>query len=367
MNWVDLARRWVPRRLRFAIQRVVALPEMKQRHARQRNPLAHVLESDDDGAGLGFRLGIAFNRYYHHTRFVAACLELRIPFRVIDLYAPGWWDGWQAAECDALLAWPEAHVPSAARVLKDRLDLLELHRGIPVVPAAHERWMYEDKIRLSDWLRTKGVPHPRTWVFTDRLEAMEFAGACEVPIVTKTAFGAQATGVRILRSRRAVRSTIRRAFGRGLVPDGQDHRERQRGSVLFQEHLAITHEWRMVRIGDSYFGHPKGRRGDFFSGSGHTLQDVPDPRHLDFLHFVTECGGFRGMAVDVFEAADGRLLVNELQTVFGVSRFFDQTWVDGVAGRMVRGDEGWRFEPGEFARNACANARVLDLLERWQP
>ena len=366
MEWVDLARRWIPRPLRFAMQRFISLEDVKRRYNRRRDPLADVREGDVNTAGSPIRFGIAANRLHAHTHFVAACLELGIPFRVLDLYAEDWWDRYRAADCGALLAWPDASSPNAGRLLKDRLDLLEMRHGATVMPAAHERWMYEDKLRMADWLRTHGVPHPRTWVFADRSEADGFADTCPLPIVTKTAFGAQATGVRIVRDRAAVRATIARAFGRGLVANGMDHRDRQRGSVLFQEHLDVVREWRLVRIGDAYFGHPKGRAGEFHSGSGKVEWDVPEKRHLDLLHDVTELGGFRSMDVDVFETVDGRLLVNELQAVFGASTSVDQMRIDGVAGRMVRDGGDWRFEPGDFARNACANARVLDVLDRWE-
>lgn len=366
MRWVDVARRLIPRPVRFAIQRVVPLTGVKLRYNRWRTPLSEVVESDANTWGSPIRLGITATRTYHHTQFVAACLELGVPFRVIDLYPADWWERFQASGCDALLAWPDAVAPSAAHVIKDRLDLLEVQHLVPVMPATHERWVFEDKYRLSDWLRTHDVPHPRTWVFSDRAEAEDFGSTCPLPIVTKTSFGAQAAGVRVLRSRAAVRATIAMAFGRGLVAGGLDQRERERGRVLFQEHLAVANEWRLVRIGDAYFGHPKGLRGGYHSGSGRVEWDVPEPRHLAFLHAVTEKGSFRSMNVDAFETVDGRLLVNELQTVFGASASVDQMRVGGVAGRMVREeDSGWRFEPGDFARNACANARVIDFLERW--
>ena len=59
------------------------------------------------------------------------------------------------------------------------------------------------------------------------------------------------------------------------------------------------------------------------------------------------------------------LLVNELQTVFGASHSVHQLKVNGEPGRFVRGGNGgeWVFEPGDFARNACANERVRYVLE----
>lgn len=365
MDWVDLVRTVVPRPLRFALQRLVPTGDVKRRYFERRNPLSSVMASDDAGLDGQFRLGIVWNRAQFHTNYVAACRELGVPFRVIDLYAGDWLRRTRESGCDAFVAWPDATSTPAAKVIKDRLDVLEHHLGLRVAPGSAERWMYEDKVRLADWLRVHDVPHPTTWVFFERSEAAAFAASCPLPIVTKTAFGAAATGVRILRTRRAVHAAVARAFGRGVVAGGADLRDRQWGHVLFQRYVDVQLEWRLVRVGDAYFGHPKGRRGEFHSGSGAVRWDIPTDRHLDLLHAVTEAGGFRSMAVDAFETEDGELLVNELQTVFGAGTSVDQMRIGGEPGRMTRSAAGWRFEAGDFARNACANLRVQDVLDRW--
>ena len=367
MDWVDVVRRMVPRRWRFALQRWIPMGSVKRRYFERKNPLAHVTEGDENRVGRPVRFGIVANRGQYHRHFVAACSEIGVPFCVLDLGASDWLARVDVAGITALLAWPDATDPTFARVLKDRLDLLEATRpDILVVPGQKERWMYEDKVRLRDWLVAHDVPHPTTWVFTEREEARAFAEACELPVVHKTVFGAAATGVRVLTRRADVRRIVARAFGTGLRVDGHDPRDRQRNGVLFQAYVEVEQEWRLVRIGDAYFGHPKGRgEGGLHSGSGRVEWAVPQARHLDLLRRVTELGGFRSMALDAFEAPDGCLLVNELQTVFGASTSVDQMRVNGQAGRMVRtGDGVWHFEAGDFARNACANARVLDALTR---
>ena len=367
MDWVDLARRFVPRRARQAVQRVVSMQAQKLKYFERRDQLANVVEGDENSLGFQFRVGIIKNRAFRHTHYVAACLELRVPFRVVDLAEANWWRTVRSGNCDAFLAWPDATSTPTAKLLKDRLDLVERELGACVYPNAAERWMYEDKVRLADWLVSRGVPHPPTRVFSDRAAADAYAATCNLPVVSKTAFGAAATGVQVLRRRRDVHALVARAFGRGLTVAGHDPRDRQWGFVLLQEYVDVAKEWRLVRIGEAYFGHPKGRVGAFHSGSGHAEWDVPEPRHLEFLYRITEAGGFRSMAVDTFETTSGELLVNELQTVFGASTSVDQMRVNGEPGRMVRDAvRGWRFEPGDYARNACANARVLDLIERWR-
>ena len=362
-GWIERVRIILPRPVRRAVQRMVPLGELKRRWREQREPLSNVKSSDVDNLGCGQPLGILANRGQYHALYIRACLDLGVPFRVVDIEVEDWLGAIARSKCQRFLAWPDATESPWAQLFKDRCRLMEQELGFQVYPSVAECWVYENKVRLRDWLKAKDLPHPRTWVFVRRKHADAFAADCELPLVFKTSFGASSTGVKIIRSRRQLRSIIRRSFGRGHSPAGHDMRDREWGRVLLQEFLPDVVEWRLVRIGDSYFGHPKGRLGEFHSGSGRVDWTVPDTRHLDLLHRVTQCGGFRSMAVDVFETTDGRLLVNELQTVFGASTAVDQMRIDGKAGRMVRAEDGsWCFEEGDFARNACADARVLDLM-----
>lgn len=363
--WVKLARKYIPRDLRFFIQRYVSLRSLKLRWRETNNPLADKVESDEDRVGLGMRMGIIRNAAHYHSFFVRACMEIGVPFRVIDLYGADWLNNVARADCRILLVWPDGFMDTWNSMIKDRVKMLESVLGYPTVPSSDELWMYEDKRRTAYWLEAHQIPHPRTWIFYDRDEAMGFADRCDLPIVFKTSFGAAASGVRILSSRRQIRRLIATAFSRGIAPGGTDWRDRTWGNIIFQEYLADVKEWRMVRIGDAFFGHPKGRVGQYHSGSGSVLWDVPGKKHLDLLKTITDLGGFRSMNVDVFETPDGRLFVNELQAVFGASYSVDQLRVNGQPGRFLFDRGEWRFDPGEFARNACANARVLDAIERF--
>ncbi len=367
-GWLEAARRWVPRKVRHGVQRVVPLTQVKLRHAERSNPFADVVSSDEDTYGAGVVFGIVRNVAQYHRHYVAACLEMGVPFRVLDLSGPDWVQRVRGSGCGVFLVWPDAHLASWNMMIKDRVEVMEHELGLPVFPPAREIWLYEDKRRMAYWLEAHKIPHPKTWVFYDRASCEAFVRSCVLPIVFKTAFGAAATGVRIFRDRGKLLRWVRKAFGRGIAPGGYDCRERERGSVLLQEYLADVKEWRLVRIGNSFFGHMKGSRSGFHSGSGVVGWAVPEERHLAFLESVTEVAGFRSMDVDVFETPEGSLLVNELQTVFGASHSVDQLRLNGRPGRFVRGDDGsWRFEEGDFARNHCANERIRYVLEEWLP
>ena len=365
---IDIIGTRVPRSWRHFLQRFVDLSRYKRDYWAMINPLSQVEQGDDNAYGSPCRIGIIRNQWHRHTQYIMACQEMKVPFKVLDIAGPDWIERIKESECGFFLVWPDADSLPWSTMIKDRILILESVLGYPVVPSSHELWMYEDKCRVYYWLEAQGLPHPRTWVFYRKDEAWRFIQHCPLPMVFKMSMGSSALGVEIVRNRRRLQRLVKRAFGKGHTPPRQDYRDVQRGSILFQEYLPEIREWRLVRIGDSYFGHLKGRVGDFHSGSGVAEWDVPEYRHLDFLHQITERGQFFSMAVDTFETLDGRLLVNELQTVFGARISIDQLKVDGVPGRMVRqGESSWRFEAGDFARNACANERVRQTLLHWQP
>jgi glutathione synthase/RimK-type ligase-like ATP-grasp enzyme len=362
----DLAIRLVPQSVRHRIQQVVSLTDLKLRYFESLKPLANVMASDDTGCAGDVRFGIIRNAAQYHTHFVAACQELKFPFRVIDLFRADWLESAEAAGCDVLLVWPDVVLSTWGAMIKDRVTILGRELGYPTVPSLEELWLYEDKRRQSYWLSANGVPRPRTWVFYDREEAIAFCRSCDLPVVFKTSFGAASSGVRIMRSRAALGRLVRRAFARGVVSGGTDRRDREWGSVLLQEYLPDVREWRLVRIGDSFLCRLKERRGDFHSGSGVVGWARPSERLLGFVREITERGAFRSMDVDVFETVDGRFLVNELQTVFGSIREanLDRGAENRGRWRLDEASGVWRFEPGDFYRNACANERVRDALER---
>ncbi len=47
--------------------------------------------------------------------------------------------------------------------------------GKILFPSTDEIWFYESKRRMHYWLAAHGMPHPRTWVFYDRTQALDFA------------------------------------------------------------------------------------------------------------------------------------------------------------------------------------------------
>jgi hypothetical protein len=135
----------------------------------------------------------------------------------------------------------------------------------------------------------------------------------------------------------------------------------QRHHMLVQEYHPLRWEWRIVRIGGSYFGHRKLLEDDFASGSRRKGWVAPPEELLHLVRRICGIGGFRSMCVDIFETREGEYLVNELQSIFGQSTDH-LMYVDGRPGRFLYRDGRFRFQEGDFNRHRSFLLRVEDFM-----
>ena len=276
----------------------------------------------------------------------------------------------------------------------ERLQIISEVLKKIIYPNLLEIKLHENKRALSYWLEAWKIPHPRTWVFLQESEALDFSGRVELPIVGKLSIGASGKNVIVFSDRSKLQSYIREAFKKGLSPKSGPNvkmgdwkkrtafilknpshllnrlavynkiaRDIQRGYVLLQHHVPHAFEWRVVRIGESYFGHQKIKQGDKASGGKGIDYFPPPPALLDFVRNLCEVHGFRSMAVDLFEDGGGGYLVNEMQTIFGhVQDHICE--MDGKPGRFKYVNNEWVFEQGFFNGNLSYNLRLQDAL-KW--
>lgn len=324
-----------------------------------------VPETGDYGSDSRFRIGIVHDSSYTYSTHVAACMELRVSFKVVDIMQDDWMKQVENASCDAFMAVPPTLLNIRRLLFEERFKVLSSCCGKPFLPTFDELYIWESKRRMHNWLLSHSIPHPRTRVFFDRDRAIAFCKNAQYPMVHKLDAGAGAGGIYILRRPAEAISAVRRAFGNGQTGRYSDSRNREWGSILLQDYIPHNCEWRIVRIGNTYLCRRKIRVGDFASGSGKNEWAEPLPGMLDFAKQVTDRGGFRCMSLDVFEnpmeTAGAPFLVNELQAIIGFSDVPDTPHT----GRWICTHSGsaWSFEPGHFHRNRCANLRLKLLLE----
>lgn len=308
-------------------------------------------------------LGILKAPHQWHQYYAKSCQELGVPYRMFDLFSPDWISHITSSDCKGILCWPGASTSVWKQMYDERLAVINRQLGIPLMPDYEACWLYESKRRMYYWLAANRFPHPKTAIFYRKQDALVFAETAVLPVVLKTDLGSCSKGVEIVRDRHRLKRAVKLLFGKGLRLKNSDSRDTQWGNSLFQEYIPSAREWRMIRIGDSYFGYEKLKVGDFHSGTAKWRYVRPPDYLLDLARDITNRGLFSSMSIDILLNSQGTPFVTELQGMFGMLNDF-ACQVDGQSGRMVKKDLAWTFEPGDFCRNRMCNIRVITLLSQ---
>lgn len=332
-----------------------------------------------------------------HIPWIKACenYQDQVEYRIVDLTSNYWLEKIQKEPFDILLAKPGGLTAHFKQLYDERIFILGIVMGYNIFPSPLEIFVYENKRFLASWLKANNILHPRTDVFYGYEDALEYIRTAEYPFVAKTNIGASGSGVIIINSITEAKEYIEATFrGRGAPQRIGPNREkgdflkrgfhyilhpysiakkisiyktkaayRQKNFVILQEYILHDFEWRVVRVGDSYFAHKKLKAGEKSSGSLLKNYDNPPLGILDFVRQITDYHKFFSQSIDLFESTRG-YLVNEMQCIFGQSDPY-QMLVNGIAGRYCYLNNNWVFEEGDFAKNACYNLRVEFVIEEF--
>ncbi len=322
------------------------------------------------------KIGIltSLNKSYHH--FETVCKELKIDYELINLASSNWLDNIRNSDCDGFICRPSSTYQERKSMWDEKLYVINKLMGRHIYPSYEELFIYENKKMMSYWLKLNNFPHADTFVFYSKKEYKDFIKKTRFPMVFKTSIGASAKGVQIVKSRGQAAAIGRKAFGpmgakmslgytpqkTGKVVKLPSFGTSQRHFVILQKHINVKWEWRMIRIGESYFGHKKLLKGDFASGSGKVGWGAPPEELLYMLKDVCDTGNFKSMAMDVFETENGEFYINELQSIFG-SVNNSQMFVEGKPGRYLFDDNKFKFEEGEFNHHGSNVLRIKHFLQ----
>ncbi len=329
-----------------------------------------------------------------HILWIKACEDYhdQVEYRVVNLTSNNWLEEIQKEPFDILLAKPGGLTAHFKQLYDERIYILGIVLGYKIFPSPQEIFIYENKRFLASWLKSNNIPHPTTDVFYGYGEALEYTSSASYPFVAKTNIGASGSGVKIVKSINEAKDYIEKTFRGGGAPQ-RTGPNREKGKILkrgihyifhpsdiikklhiyetkaanlqkdfliFQEFIPNDFEWRVVRIGGSFFAHKKLKAGEKSSGSLLKNYDNPPLEIMDFVKQITDNQKFYSQAIDIFESNRG-YLVNEMQCIFGQSDPY-QMLVDGIPGRYRYLNDKWTFEKGDFVTNACYNLRLEFIL-----
>ncbi|MDO6499527.1 ATP-grasp domain-containing protein [Photobacterium sanguinicancri] len=305
-------------------------------------------------------------------KIIKACEYNSNDYAVINLLSPNWLE--EIRGYDAYLIRPPCQYEEHKMIFDERVYFLSQVLEKKIYPSFNELYVYENKRNMATWLEYLEVPYPKTSVFALKEDALKFVENCSYPIVSKANIGSAGSAVEIIKSKKSAKRLVHKIFGYispelalGNIPWGKKNNipfprlsRAQRHYVLFQEFLDVKVEWRIIRVGNSFFGHQKliGNNG-FASGSDLVGWVEPPKVLLEMVRKMTDKMDSTSMAVDIFETNDNKYFVNELQSIFG-SYKPSQMYINDIPGRYLYDDElnKYDFEEGEFCQNSCWNLRI---------
>ena len=124
----------------------------------------------------------------------------------------------QVAGCDGVM-WHWFHYPHEIRMAAmPILRVIEEQLKIPIFPDMATCWHYDDKISQSYLLAALDIPHPQTWVFWRKADALAWCAKAAYPMVAKLSSGAGSMNVKLIRNLAEAQTYVKQCYsGSGIV------------------------------------------------------------------------------------------------------------------------------------------------------
>lgn len=323
------------------------------------------------------KLGILTSFCKSYENYVKACQDLNVDYEIIDMASTDWLEKIKKSKCDGFLVRPNHQKQVWKDMDDEKLFFIEKELKKKIYPSYLECFIYENKKNMSYWLDINNIKHAKTYVFYKKNEALSYLEKVKYPLVFKPNIASAGLGIKFINNKKEAIKLLNKVFTKfkfinfgytkwiktkyGFSYPQLD--DRQFNFVIFQEKINVKYEWRIIKIGDSYFGHQKLEKNGLHSGSGEVGWVNPPMELLNLVKHICEVGDFSSMAVDIFEDKSGEYYVNELQTIFG-SYNSSQMYIQDKACRYKYENNNWILEEGYFNQNYSCNLRVEDFLKK---
>ena len=108
---------------------------------------------------------------------------------------------------------------------------------------------YDNKIMQHTLLKEFGFPIPKTWIFRNKRDAIEFSKTAELPLLSKCSEGACGDNVNLIEGREELQNYIEKAFSDEGIKTYFPW-IRQRGYIYLQEYIESDKDLRIIVIGN---------------------------------------------------------------------------------------------------------------------
>lgn len=145
--------------------------------------------------------------------WISYCESKQIPYKLVccydhDIVA-------QLQDCDILM-WHHLHSSSKDVLFAKQLLFALEQSGLKVFPDFNTNWHFDDKVGQKYLLESLAAPVVPSFVFYNKIAALDWLKQAEYPLVFKLRRGAGSSNVRLVRSVKEARSLVKQAFGKGF-------------------------------------------------------------------------------------------------------------------------------------------------------
>ena len=316
-----------------------------------------------------YTFGFLTNGIETDTDFIIKPFELLgVKCLIYDISDASLYKNLAKCSCDGMFIHPVYSNNLTRTLYHEAVQILSTETRLKIYPTIRELNIHDSKRSLANFLAINNIPHPTTNIFYDYTPARDFILRSEFPLIFKTHIGASSSGVEILRDKQQALRLAGQLFNKYYLRKLEiDKRSTEWGYMILQKYIENAKEFRIIKVGDSWFGYQKWKNEDqdFMSGSGVQKWINPSEMLLDFCYDIAVRYSFNSMCFDIFENKKGEYLVNELQTWFGS---YDPTemCVDNIPGRYRKIEGKWTFEPGYYNIYGSNLLRLIHFISILQ-
>ena len=145
--------------------------------------------------------------------WIRYCDDHNIPYKIVNCYESDIIS--QLFDCNGLM-WHWSHTDYRAQNFAKQLVASVENLGLKVFPNTNTCWHFDDKVGQKYLLESIGAPSIPTYVFYDKVSAMNWVNNVSFPKVLKLRGGAGSANVKLVKSVAAARRYVQKAFRGGF-------------------------------------------------------------------------------------------------------------------------------------------------------